>query len=478
VPPLRRSKEGASIVTGGLVAVRLARVAAASLVLACSSQAFAQQVEQGVAIVSESIASSVDGFSYSPDSSSELEFVGTSLAPRSVGEGSIRVSHDKTEINVKLQRLPEPSSLGPFTIYILWVVTPEGRAINVGVLNSDGEKARIEATTPLSSFALIVTAEPHFAVSIPSKYIVLQNVGANGVKGTKLTVKSLAAREDYSGLKPIVQDPKHPLPLDLRMARYAVAIAEAVGAKDQASAAFVRARQSLDSAEAAYLSKKYAEHARVGEFAREAIQAGEDARAGAEIHRLDTEKASEATLVKDWQQSVKTEQAKVAQLQSDLAGARARTLAAEEQLPTPSKRLALASELLSRWFTVPPPTEAGLAVHVPEDMFAKGGTDLLPQMQDRLNFATGVLLGIGKLSVAVTPSVQISTDMQKLALSQQRARALMEKLASMGPKATMGTASADAETALAIGPGVDLLIAAATVDLPKPDAAQVGTAAP
>jgi hypothetical protein len=68
--------------------------------------------------------------------------------------------------------------------------------------------------------------------------------------------------------------------------------------------------------------------------------------------------------------------------------------------------------------------------------------------------------------------------MQKLALSQQRARALMEKLASMGLKATMGTASADAETALAIGPGVDLLIAAATVDLPKPDAAQVGTAAP
>ncbi len=79
---------------------RLARITAACLALWCLSQVSAQQVEKGVAIVSESIASSVDGFSYSPGSSSALEFVGTSLAPRSVGDGSIRVSHDKTDINL------------------------------------------------------------------------------------------------------------------------------------------------------------------------------------------------------------------------------------------------------------------------------------------------------------------------------------------------------------------------------------------
>ncbi len=453
---------------------RLARITAACLALWCLSQVSAQQVEKGVAIVSESIASSVDGFSYSPGSSSELEFVGTSLAPRSVGDGSIRVSHDKTDINVKFQRLAEPSSLGPFTVYILWVVTPEGRAINVGILTGDGDKARIEASTPLSSFALIVTAEPHFAVSIPSKYIVLQNVGGSSVKGTKVTVTSLVAREDYSSLKPILEDVKHPLPLDLRMARYAVAIAEAAGAKDQAVAAYTRARQSLDLAESAYVSKKYAEHERVGEYARQAIQAGEDARAGAEIRRVDTEKASEAALVTNWQQAFKGEQAKVAQLQTDLATARDRALAAEEQLPNSVKRLTLASELISRWFTLPPPTESGFTVHVPEEMFAKGSADPLPAMQERLALATGVLLGIGNLSVSVTPSIQISTDMQKLARSQQRARALMEWLASMGLKATMGTASADAETSLAIGPGVDLMIGSGSLDPPKPDAPKAG----
>ena len=168
----------------------------------------------------------------------------------------------------------------------------------------------------------------------------------------------------------------------------------------------------------------------------------------------------------------------MAQLQTDLAAARDRALAAEEQLPNSVKRLTLASELLSRWFTLPPTTESGLTVHVPEDMFAKGSTDPLPAMRERLALAAGVLLGIGKLSVSVTPSIQISTDMQKLALSQQRARALMEWLASMGLKATMGTASADAETALAIGPGVDLMIAAGSIDPSKPEAPKAGSSAP
>ena len=181
-----------------------------------------------------------------------------------------------------------PASLGPFAVFILWVVTPEGRAINVGFLNVDGDKARIKTTTPLSSFALIVTAEPHFAVSIPSKDIVLQNVGKN-VKGTKLAVTSLAAREDYSSLKPVVQDPKHPIPLELEMARYAFQIADAAGAKELATVAYERSKQSLASAEAALASKKRADHERVGEYAREAIQAGEDARAGAEARRAASE---------------------------------------------------------------------------------------------------------------------------------------------------------------------------------------------
>jgi hypothetical protein len=427
--------------------------------LTASPYGLAQKVEQGVAIVSETIASRVDGFSYSPDSTSRLDFAGTSLGLGAMGEASVKISHGKTEISGKFQKLPEPGSLGPFAVYILWLVTPEGRAINIGMLNREDDRARIEAVTPLSSFALIVTAEPHFAVSIPSKYVVLQNVG-KGVKGVKLEVTSLAAREDYSTLQPAVPDKKHPLPLDLVMARYAMAIAQAAGAQELAQAAYDRGRTALQSAEAAQVSKKSSDRERVPEFAREAIQAGEDARAGAETRRTGAEKASQADQLKDRELTIKDEEAKGAKLQAELIALRQRLQAAEKQLPSPTSRVALASELLSKWFTVPPPTDAGLTVHVPENMFVKTHTDLVPAMQQRLSLATGALLGIGKLSVSVSPSVQSSSDPQKLALSQQRARTVMEWLQSMGVQAVMGAAAPDAEASLAMGPGVDLVIAA------------------
>src|ERR1700683_3782105 len=134
-------------------ALLLGNLAVSLLFVALAPEA--QQVEQGVPIVSETIASRVDGFSYSPDSSSQLDFVGTSLAPGAKGEVRIKVSRDKTEIKGKFEGLPGPESLGPFVVYILWVVTPEGRAINIGMVDRDGDHAKIEAETPLSSFALI-----------------------------------------------------------------------------------------------------------------------------------------------------------------------------------------------------------------------------------------------------------------------------------------------------------------------------------
>src|SRR5262249_24929546 len=156
-----------------------------------------------------------------------------------------------------------------------------GQPHNVGTVDVDADKGRVTATTPLSSFALIVTAEPHFAVSVPSQFIVLQSVGTN-VQGASMVVTSLAARADYSSLKPAAIDPKHPVSPDLLMARYGVAIAELVDAPNSAADSFKRARAALTAAEQAQVSKKSADRAHVPELSREAIQAGEDARAAAE----------------------------------------------------------------------------------------------------------------------------------------------------------------------------------------------------
>ena len=112
----------------------LATVAAVTVALGLGSGSalYAQRVEQGVAIVSEAIASRVDGFSYRPDSTSELEFRGTALATRATGKIKVRTTSARTEIDARFEHMPAAASLGPFAVYVLWVITAEGQPHNVG----------------------------------------------------------------------------------------------------------------------------------------------------------------------------------------------------------------------------------------------------------------------------------------------------------------------------------------------------------
>jgi len=428
--------------------------------MAATSDARAQRVEQGVAIVSESIASRVDGFSYRPDTTSELEFRGTALSPRAGGSVKVRTTSEHTEITARFEHLPAAASLGPVAVYVLWVITAEGQARNVGTVDSEGEKGRVNTTTPLSSFALIVTAEPHFAVSIPSKYIVLQSVGTN-VQGTPLVVTSLAARADYDGLKPISNDPKRPTPLELVMAHYAVAIAESADAEHLASKSYERARVALASADQAQIAKKSADRARVPELSREAIQAAEDARAAAESRHGDAQIEALRRQIADRDTKLKEAESQEQEARQQVASLEARVHAVESHLPSAESRMEAASQLLSRWLVLDP-MEGALAAHITSDEgFVKGRTDLSASTRDRLSVAAGILLGIGSVNVTVTPALQMSEDVRQLGLSQQRARAVMEWLASLGLKATAGVpppSTGAVEKALAPGPGVDVVI--------------------
>jgi hypothetical protein len=422
----------------------------------------AQQIEQGVAIVAEKIASRVDGFSYRANTTSELDLRGTTLAPRLSGSVRVHTGSGKTEIAAKIDHLPDPTALGPFAVYVLWVITPEGRASNVGTLEMDREHGRIETTTPLSSFALILTAEPHFAVSVPCQHVVAQTVGAN-VKGTALAVTSLVARTDYTGLKHAVRDAKHPVPLELEMARYALAIAEFVAAPELATSAYDRAKQALTAAETSFAAQRSPDRAAVAEASREAIQAAEDARAAAAIRRGSAELTSLKAQLAAREQAVKDALATGETARAATAAAEERARALENRLPTPASRLQLASELLARWL----PTEqieGVLVAHVVPDDFVKGKPDLDAPMMERLAIGAGVLLGVGGFTVTVSPSLQLSEDFKLLGLAQQRARGLMDWLASLGVKAAVGpppASSTVADAALSTGAGVDLTITAA-----------------
>ena len=176
-------------------------------------------------------------YSYKDGPKSDLLLRGTPLAATAEGQVRVEYQNNNAEISAQVQDMPEPASLGPYTTYVLWAVTPDGRATNHGVIGGiEGGKGELETQHNASQFALIVTAEPHFAVTIPSTMMVLYNVG-DDVKGTESKVTTLTERVDYAslaGARRMTVDDNNPL--EVVQARYAIAIATAAGADKFGSA--------------------------------------------------------------------------------------------------------------------------------------------------------------------------------------------------------------------------------------------------
>ena len=321
------------IFTAGLL------IGAISLVV--QTPAVAQEMEQSTAILSRDVASQVSAYNYREGPESELDFTGTPLVPAGVGEIEVEYQKGRSEIEVEVKKLPEAKSLGPYTTYVLWAVTPDGRATNLGAIAVSGGKGELTTSYSGPQFALIVSAEPHFAVTAPSTAVALINVGNAKVKGTETKVTSLAERADYAKLAKIAIDPKT-APASLVGARYAVAIAAAAGADKYAAAAYQSAQQKLAAAEAAQASKKSADRKQAPMLARDATQAGEDARRAGMSGRAAADEEAKRTAA-----------AAAAAEQAEAAGqARAAEMAREDLrnrlnqvLPTRTTERGLVSEL-------------------------------------------------------------------------------------------------------------------------------------
>ncbi len=249
----------------------------AILAVAWPSAAPAQQLERDVPVLSEDIAGRLDGFSFEEGPESSLEFRGTSIALGAEGDAEVEFQDGRTRVSVKVRRLPDPEDLGPFATYVLWAVTIDGHANNLGSILVKNGRGSLEATTPLSQFGLIVSAEPHFAVTAPSRAVVLQNLGKR-VRGQKFNIAGLKERIDYSTLAPMPRSAGDNVPTELVQARYAVDIAEGAQAERLATREFQQAEQLLAQAEAAAGDRKYAVRSTAPQLARQAVQIAEDAR--------------------------------------------------------------------------------------------------------------------------------------------------------------------------------------------------------
>src|SRR5262247_873671 len=190
--------------------------------------------------------------------STTVDFRGTPLLPAAKGEARVESKQGYIEIEVGFDDLQSATRFGPeYLTYVMWAITPEGRATNLGEVILNGTKSKLNVTTELQAFGLIVTAEPYFAVSQPSDVVVMENFIRKDTVGKIEEIDAkyeLLQRGQYtvnvqpSELKPIPLEKD--TSLDLHEARNALRIARWAGADKDAADSFQKAEQALLQAEA------------------------------------------------------------------------------------------------------------------------------------------------------------------------------------------------------------------------------------
>ena len=215
----------------------------------------------------------------------QVDFKGTSLMPAVDGNAKVTGHTGRLAIDATLHHLAPPRSLGQeYLTYVLWAITPEGRPVNMGEVrpNDDGN-SRLQVTSGLQEFGMIVTAEPYFAVTRPSNLVVAENIvrpdtlGGNhpiSAKFDLLEKGQYTVNMNPNQLPATTADKK--TPLELLEAENSIAIAEAAGADHYAADTLGKAKAYLAQGQD-YLRRKQG-ITPIGAVARAATQAAEDAR--------------------------------------------------------------------------------------------------------------------------------------------------------------------------------------------------------
>jgi outer membrane protein OmpA-like peptidoglycan-associated protein len=263
------------------------------------------QAGQAPAFQADVVSRNVKAINYQgQQGSTRIDFAGTTAMPRAGGQAKVEGRRGYYQITAEFRGLGPPTHFGgEYLTYVLWSISPEGRAGNLGeVVIDDNGRAKLDVTSELQVFGLIVTAEPYFAVRQPSDVIVVEIELREDSTGRAQLVESrteLLDRGEYAALSnplSLTLDLQN-APLDIYQARNAVTIAKSLGADRYASDTFEKASASLDAAEQTLrrLGGRNKNNRReVARVARQTVQFAEDARELAvrrqEQERLATER--------------------------------------------------------------------------------------------------------------------------------------------------------------------------------------------
>jgi outer membrane protein OmpA-like peptidoglycan-associated protein len=397
--------------------------------------------------------------------STKIGFQGTSLFPQVKGDAKVDSGKGRTMIDASFEGLTPANGFGPeYLTYVLWAITPEGRPVNLGEVLPTGSKDKdhINVTTDLQAFGLVVTAEPYYAVTMPSDLVVAQNFAiedkTQGVIEQVNAHYSLLPRGAYAEtagrhtvLNPITRDERSPL--ELYEAVNAVQIADAAGAEKYAADTMITAKAALKNAED--IDSHSRDRKQTITFAREAVQSAEDARIitirkiKAEDEAAQLQAKNQAELAaQQAQQSAQQAQAEAAQqaaarAQADEATRKAREAQQQAELNAQQAQQAaqnaaqqaeqMREKLRMQLNQVLQTTETarGLIVNMPDVLFDFNKYALKPEAREKLAKVSGILLSYPNLKLQVEGYTDsIGSDQYNQKLSEERAGGVRDYLVS------------------------------------------------
>ncbi len=429
----------------------------------------------------------------------KIAFQATDLLKGALGEAKVESKNNRMEVEAKFERMDDATKFGlQYLTYVLWAISPEGRAENLGEIILKDGSAELKASTEMQTFGMIVTAEPYFAVTQPGDMVVLENnpQGASGNMENIDATFELLGRGVYSSSNTKIEGAIFGIdrntPLELFEARNAVRIAGNAGADKYSAAAWAKAQQELGSAEDAYRQKRdrkvieaasrdaaeTAEDARVMSVKKKAEedaqakmladkqaaeqreaqaradaeaeaqrrQQAEQAEAAAERMKQEAQQAAEAA-AKQQAQAEAAQQAALAQQQqaetkareAEAEAAKARQSAAQAE----AEKTQLRAQLLQQFNAVlqTQDTARGLIVNMSDVLFDVGSSELKPATREKLAKISGILLAHPGLMLQIEGYTDSTgSDALNMELSGMRADGVRDYLAQEGVPVSSMTA--------------------------------------
>jgi len=457
------------------------------IVCLCLAASFGNAQSKKEIPASDVISRSIKAVGYEVGGgATKLVFVPTSAASQASGEAKVDAKKAGTDIDLKVNSLPQPTTLGAeFLTYVLWTITPDGSTTNLGEIPIDKNgNGKLSVTAQSQTFAMIVTAEPYFAVQLPSEVVVLENDTKKNTKGKIYPDNNylLMKRSQYAKLgNPLALTPDFKkVPLDMYEARNAVDIAKSQKAEQYAPEVFTKATSSLQMAENSLSSG--ASKSQIITNARQTIQFAEDARALSaerqEAERILNEKnaaaaaaaakaksEADAAAAAEAQRQAELTSAKEAQMKAEAdaraaqqkaaadaaaqqAAAQQAVLQAKEQAArdeaarAQAATAALRAQILQQLNEVLQTTDTprGLVVNMADVLFETNKYALSQDAQLKLAKLSGIIQAHPGLNLAIEGYTDTTgTPDYNLKLSQQRADAVRVFLISQGLSADIIT---------------------------------------